>query len=204
MDQQDLAIIAAFTAAAAAIVAALATPGFSFLLDGIRLINTKKEIAKLIIAEYETLSEHNKANLAKLKKLLGNVSEGARIDFEKLRFFGPEVIVVDFQKIYLLSENLSQAILRMALFKRNNELEISSAIDVWFDSRASVSDGQKKEIIQRLIDRVDVTEAMSAVIVGRLRVYERDPDTYDDVKVNWDPELWRKTGAFVAQKHGSE
>lgn len=145
------------------------------------------------MAELSTLIRHSQANVIKLRSLLRLSIIGDKIDYEKLKYFDEKMMVVDFQKIYFLSDNLAQSLLRMALFKRNNDLEVDSAILFIFDLGDRLSNEQAREVIINLKKRMIITILMAYVIRKQLRIYIQNPVKYDDVGIHWNRSLWRKT-----------
>jgi hypothetical protein len=148
-----------FSGLVSGIIASCATIAALYTRDALqnsrdrRLSQSEKVIlATRAATELLTLTRHNKANVLVIEKMKLARNFGQAVDLEKMRFGEKGLLAIDLSKAAEFPSQLAQDVLRMQIFLRNNELEISAAIRLIF-TESNRSDEQKWSLIQKLQDR---------------------------------------------------
>lgn len=172
------------------IIGALTTPVISYLFESIKYTRAKKEIACIVSAEMHTISLHYDANLIKLNSILKSNTFGETVDYEKLRYKNEGYTAIDIKNIYMLTGDLAQDILRMYLYLRNNDLEISNAINIIFKTQ-TLSNDTKSNTIRKLITRFEHTSIRCTQLRDQLTIYQRSPSKYKYTLQAWPSKLFK-------------
>jgi len=193
MDAISSTIFAAAIGAGAVILGGAITPSVGMFFENAKNNKIKKQIAIFAQAELITLRRHSEANLIKLNSLKEKETIGDKIDFVKLKYFDKGFNMIDPQKIYMLHPQLAQDLLRMMLYTRNNNFEITNAIDLIFN-HDRCCDLTKFGLVNKLISRTETTIIKIKELSDQLKVYSKSPSKYKNKSIDWPDDLFKYQG----------
>ncbi|PSV97697.1 hypothetical protein [Photobacterium lipolyticum] len=147
-------------------------------------LQNKITMAKFAKAELLNLKIHMENNLEKLNSMLEAEVFGEEVDFQKLKFTDDGLIALKLENLHVLHGTLSQDLLTMSLYSRNNEFEVASATELLFGT-GNNSDKIKVERIEKLIERFEITRDKASKLQEYLDEYRKNPDKYQDKGSIW-------------------
>ena len=158
-----------------------------------RNIETKRDeriaMAKFSRAVLLNLKVHMDNNLEKLISMLEFCDFGEEIDFKKLKFSENGLIALKLEDLIMLHSTLSQDIMTLSIFSRNNEMEIDAAINLLFGS-LKCSDQIKIRRINKLIDRFAITIDKSTQLAQFLVEFQNSPENYHNQNSIWSKSMF--------------
>ena len=151
---------------------------YSYLNSSISRRTKQGDLYRMIKAELLNLARHCRVTADELE---GDAAIGpARLRMARYRDGG--FMALDPKELCLLTENLCQDVMQIVLPARNNDIVADQLLEqIKAGKREEFAPDECETLIKRLRNTVRISEA----VIGHLNKHAKNPDLYDEPRINW-------------------